>query len=145
MADLEKAEPYDGMTRRKMQEGHRVKSRKALTRMSYLLTGVLILMVISLVFAPLCTSTLNVAVKGTGLTRTEHFEVRIDGAIVEQDDIAPGTIRIISIPYRFPWAFTGQKQITIVGTAPGTSGIDHSDLRTLTVADGGTYSVTLNL
>jgi hypothetical protein len=70
--------------------------------------------------------------------------VRVNDVVVGRGDISPGTIVITMIPYHFPWAFTGQQQITIVGTAFG-GGQNQSGSQMLTVNDGGTYSVTLTL
>jgi ribosomal protein L40E len=143
-SDLADAVPYDARTRSRMQEDYKVRSKRTLTRLSYVLTGALVLIILSLIFAPLSSCTLNLAVNGTGLTQTESYQVRVNGAVVLQGDIAPGTIAITTIPYHYPWAFTGQQQITVVGTAYGANS-NHSGSQTLTVIDGGTYSVTLNL
>lgn len=144
-ADREKAVPYDDTTRRMMQEDYRLRSRRILARLSYLMVGALVLIILSLFFAPISSSTLNVAVNGTSLIQTEHFQIRINGAMVVQGDIRPRTIVIAIIPYHYPWAFMGQHQITIEGTAHGADESNQSDTQSLFVTDGGTYSVTLNL
>jgi hypothetical protein len=127
-----------------LQEGHRIRSKRSLTRLVYIMTFGLVLAILALIFAPISISTLNIAINATGLTETGHYQIRINGALVEQGDILPRTIIITTVPYRFPWAFTGQQQITIEATVYGANS-DQSDSRSLTVNDGGTYSVTLNL
>ena len=143
-ADIGQAIRYDDATRRMLQENHRQKERRALRRSIYLLTGVVVLIFLALVFAPLNTSVLNVAVVPSGLTQTGHYELFIDGGYVGEGDIDPSTIVIWTIPYHFAWDFGGQHQITVEGTIDHLPG-DHNDSRTLTVADGKTYSLTLNL
>ena len=137
--------PYDDTTRWMMQEDYRRRSRRTLARLSYLLVGALVLIVLSLIFAPISSSTLNIAMNGTSLVGTEQFQIQINGAIVFQGDIRPGTIVIVMVPYHYPWAFNGQHQITIEGTAHGADNINQSDTQSLTVTDGRTYSVMLNL
>jgi len=143
--DKESAVAYDDKTRWMMQEDYRLRSRRTLARLSYLLVGALVLIVLSLILAPISSSTLNISLNGGNLVQTEHFQIQINGATVIQGDIQPGTIVIAIVPYHFPWAFTGQHQITIEGIAHGANNSNQSDARSLTVNDGGTYSVMLNL
>ena len=144
-ADRESATPYDDTTRWMMQEDYRSRSRRSLARLSYLLVGALVLIALSLIFAPISSSTLNIAVNGSGLFQAEHFQIHINGAFIVQGDIQPGTIVVAIVPYHYAWAFTGQHQITIEGTAYGSDNSNQSDAQSLTVTDGKTYSVMLNL
>lgn len=143
-ADMEDVMPYDESTRKTFQEVHGKKLQRTLRRWSYLMAVVIVIILLSLMFAPLSTSTLNVAVSPSSLTQSEHYEIRIDGGFVAQGDIAPGSIVIWTIPYHFAWAFSGQHYITVEAALGDGTG-DHVASRSFTVNDGGTYSVTLNL
>jgi hypothetical protein len=143
-SDLDKVVPYDEGTRRTFQEVHRQNLQRTLRRWTYLLVVVIVIILLSLIFAPLSTSTVNVAVNPSSITQSEHYQILIDGGFVGEGDISPGTIVIWTIPYHFPWAFSGQHQITVEATINDPSG-DHVTSRSFTVLDGGTYSVTLNI
>jgi hypothetical protein len=142
--DLDKAVPYDESIRKTFQEVHRKNLQRTLRMWTYLMAGVIVLILLSLIFAPLSTSTINIAVSTSSLTQSEHYEILIDGGFVGQGDIAAGTIVIWTIPYHFAWAFSGKHDITVEATIGDGSG-GHAASRTFTVFDGGTYTVTLNL
>ena len=89
-SDLDKVVPYDESTRRTFQVVHKQKLQRTLKGWTYLLAGVIVIILLSLIFAPLSTSTINVAVSPSGLSRSEHYEILIDGGYVGEGDIAPG-------------------------------------------------------
>jgi hypothetical protein len=143
-SDVHEAVPYDDSTRQEFQEIHRQKIQRTVKKSVYLLTGVIVLILLALIFAPLSSSTINIEVNPASLTQKEHYQVLIDGGFVGEGDIAPGSLVIWTVPYHYPWAFSGQHHVTVQGIVDGVPG-NHGDTHSFTIVDGNTYTVTLNL
>jgi hypothetical protein len=99
----------------------------------------------SAMYVPVCDSHLKVTVTSTHLLYSVHYQVFINGIVKQEGDLAAGKSITWNIDYLFPWAFIGQQSIVIKGTGTGGGLGDISDSHSLTVVNGNTYSVTLNV
>jgi ribosomal protein S27AE len=130
--------PYDQTTRAKV---HRRYTLKVLA----IVPIVLITLVLIFAILPTNASYFQVTVHSTHLTQTVHFQILINGNEVQEGDITAGNTYFLTIPYKFPWMFTGQQSIVIKGISYGDGLGDTTDSQSLTVVNGMSYSVTLNI
>ena len=135
---LEYIVPYDQATRERVHRGYVMKKWG-------MALGAAALLLIVLMFLPLCSSNLTVTVHSTHLTQTVHYQILVNGQLKEEGDITAGNTIHWTIPYQYPWAFSGQQSIEIKGTGIGGGLGDTSDSHSLVVMDGKTYSITLNV
>lgn len=105
----------------------------------------LIALYLGAMYLPVCDTTLNVKVSSSHILYSVHYQLLVNGVVREEGNLGPGASYIWTLDYKFPWAFTGQQSIVIKGTGTGGGLGDTSDSHSLTVVDGQTYSVTLNI
>jgi hypothetical protein len=104
--------------------------------------GIVILAAFFLLF-PFFTSTLIVNVHSEHIVNTVHYRLYINGAQQAEGDLAAGDTMIWTLYHRF--SLLDSSTITVSVMATGGALGDTQDAKQLTIADGSTYEITLNV
>ncbi len=134
----EKVNPYDQPTRDRL---HRKWERNQ--AVSVIVSTTLVLLIV--MFIPACSSTINITVSSANGSQNVDYQILVNGVLDGKGTLAPGQNINWSIQYNFPWAFSGQKLLIVEGTGVGQNAGVVTDLHYLTLDNGESYSVTLNV
>lgn len=134
----EKVVPYDQATRDRLHRKWKLKQA-----VSIIISVSLILLII--MFIPACSSTINITVSSTNGGQKVDYLMLVNGNVEGQGTLAPGQNVNWSINYNFPWAFSGQKSVIVEGIGFGGNQSEVTDPHYLTLVNGDSYSVTLNI
>lgn len=108
-----------------------------------LIAVIIIIVILAVVFIAFSRSdaTLEIYVNSTHLIFSVSYNLYVDGSLVDSDTLSAGYY--VHYTYAYHWSSSDSTTMTVSATSTGGGFGSESDSKTMTVWDGGSYTVNL--